>query len=310
MDASARYSVRRTSTLDVAEGERAEFWAEHVRANHCRMDYRFSRSGGFRGRTAVQRGGGYQIVEFRSDAIGYLRSPRLLSRDPDEEVRLVLPLRGAVGVQVGDTATTVRRGSAGLLAPDEPFGIDHDVDLHALIFTLPLAELPRARAGRIDVTSGLGPVFAGLLGRAATQRDQLTAPQFETVCRQAVELLQLLTAPDVPPAGRAVVEQAFRAHVARTADDPLLTGAAVAAALGWSLRQVQVALQDAGATPSEVIRAQRLRNAHRRLLDPSLHHATVADIAFASGFSSTSAFADAFRRHYGSAPGELRRGRG
>lgn len=94
------------------------------------------------------------------------------------------------------------------------------------------------------------------------------------------------------------VGRAFRAYVAEHAADPELRGSA-AAALGWSLRHVQVALEAADTTPSEVIRRERLSLARELLGDGRLR---ISDIAFASGLSSVNTSTDAFRREFCGTP--------
>lgn len=99
-----------------------------------------------------------------------------------------------------------------------------------------------------------------------------------------------------------MVRRYVRDHVA----DPHLTGTAVAHALGWSLRQIQLALQKAGTTPRELIREERLRLVRDRLLCAECDHMTITDLAYSVGFSSASALSTAFRRRYGVSPREMR----
>ncbi|WP_370948569.1 AraC family transcriptional regulator [Amycolatopsis sp. cg5] len=294
------YVVRRVSTMDVAEADRQEFWRDHVGRLHCELEHRFGADRGFGAWTAIQRGGGYQLVEFRSDAVGYVRSSRMTARDPNEELRVIVPLHGSVRVELDGMCQTVGVGGAGVVGAHRPFGLAHDDGLRALIFTAP--ELPRGTPGVLDLTGGLGAVLGANLRRVAAERERLDRGQFRLLCRQLTELVQALT----EPAEGSLVERAFRDHVGRCADDPKLTGEGAALALGWSLRRVQAALQAAGTTPSEVIRDQRLANAHARLRNPANRGRGVAEIAFASGFSSTSAFAEAFRRRYGETPSQTR----
>jgi len=82
---------------------------------------------------------------------------------------------------------------------------------------------------------------------------------------------------------------------------------AMAQDLGWSLRQVQLALQRAGTTPRELIREERLRLVRDRLRNPLDRNVTITDLAHATGFSSASALSHAFRQRFGVSPRELRR---
>ncbi|WP_309237255.1 helix-turn-helix domain-containing protein [Actinomadura sp. BRA 177] len=99
----------------------------------------------------------------------------------------------------------------------------------------------------------------------------------------------------------------MRRYVREHATDPGLTGTAMAQHLGWSLRQIQLALQRAGTTPRELIREERLRLVRDRLRNPLYRHVTITDLAHATGFSSASALSHAFRQRFGVSPRELRR---
>ncbi|WP_269322866.1 helix-turn-helix domain-containing protein [Nocardia carnea] len=76
--------------------------------------------------------------------------------------------------------------------------------------------------------------------------------------------------------------------------------------MGWSVRQIQLAFRAAGATPSEVIREERLRLARERLRNPAYRQRSITDIATGSGFDSVSSFTKAFHRRFGSTPGQIR----
>lgn len=129
------------------------------------------------------------------------------------------------------------------------------------------------------------------------EREHLTDPEFNAVSDRVVELVCMLTAGDDRPDApgqlgevEAMVRRYVRDHVA----DPHLTGTAVAHALGWSLRQIQLALQKAGTTPRELIREERLRLVRDRLLCAECDHMTITDLAYSVGFSSASALSTAF----------------
>jgi AraC-like DNA-binding protein len=111
--------------------------------------------------------------------------------------------------------------------------------------------------------------------------------------------------PDTPNP-LAGVETVVRRHIRAHAADPALTGTSVARALGWSLRQIQLALQHAGTTPRDLIREERLRMVRDRLRCGHCEHLTITELAHATGFSSASAMSTAFRRRFGVSPREMR----
>lgn len=69
---------------------------------------------------------------------------------------------------------------------------------------------------------------------------------------------------------------------------------------------MQLALQHAGTTPRELIREERLRLVRDRLRAPGYRHMTITELAYVSGFSSSSALSAAFRQRFGVCPREMR----
>ncbi|WP_156671341.1 MULTISPECIES: helix-turn-helix transcriptional regulator, partial [unclassified Mycobacterium] len=98
---------------------------------------------------------------------------------------------------------------------------------------------------------------------------------------------------------------AVRQYVTAHSRDPELSPRAIAAALGWSVRQIQLALQQAGTTTSELIRSARVNRA-ADLLRGSSPGTTITSIAFESGFRSMSTFEAVFKQHFGVTPREAR----
>ena len=304
-----QYTHNRTTTLDLDPRERADFWADHVRENQCLFDYRYPGGSDFHGATQVQRARGFQLVEFWSDGIDYVRSSNEIRRDPLDDYKLVIPHRGELSIIEDDRSVTLGPGMGGLISIRSPFELLHGGGVHAIVLTIPATRAHGfdTTATTFDLSKGLGVVLDSMVRTLANEREHFTASDFETACEQAVELTSALTGRDrTAETGLSAVEASVRRYVRLNSDQPSINGAAIARDLGWSLRQVQLALQRAGTTPRELIRETRLRQARRRLLDSSLRHLSISDIAFASGFSSLSNFGAAFHERFGSSPRELR----
>lgn len=116
--------------------------------------------------------------------------------------------------------------------------------------------------------------------------------------------------PELAP-GRAPVDDAHRIAtlVSRSIEeDPRADGRALerlAARLGWSARQIRRVVQrELGVSPIELVLTRRLLLAKQLLTETRL---PIAEVAFASGFSSIRRFYDAFAGRYGMPPARLRR---
>lgn len=315
--ATGGYLVETRSTGAVEPRERADFWSEHVGSYQSRMGYRYGRTDDFRGETVRQRTGVYQLVRFRSDEIEYTRTARQVREDPDGDYRLLLPLTGRIVLRQDGQEARLTPGTGTLVSFGSPFQCLQDTSTQAFVLTIPARELdgPLNRksplASGLDLNRGLGRVVRSMLDGLYAERDGLTDSQFDAVSDRVVELLCMLATGDDRPDGSrhlTEVETVVRRHVRENAADPGLTGTSMAHALGWSLRQVQLALQHAGTTPRDLIREERLRLVRDRLRRGDGEHLTITDLAYASGFSSASALSTAFRRRFGVSPREMRDG--
>ncbi|MBE1530911.1 helix-turn-helix transcriptional regulator [Actinomadura algeriensis] len=244
-------------------------------------------------------GAAYRVVRYRPD-----------DPAPRGTGRLLVPHGGGLALDGADLPP----GTALLLPPVHPARLAGP----ALALTVPVRELPPAALDGVvlvDVSAGLGRVVADMVRAVAAEADALGAAEFDAVCDRIGELLRMAVAgraADRPsaPGNLAEVETVVRRYVRAHATDPGLTGRVVAQQLGWSLRQIQLALQRAGTTPRALIREERLRLVRDRLRDPADRAVSITDLAHAAGFSSAGALSTAFRRRFGVSPRELRRGRG
>ncbi len=100
--------------------------------------------------------------------------------------------------------------------------------------------------------------------------------------------------------------QRIRSYVEAHWADPSLSAQAASRALGISVRSLHLTLAPTGETFGDLVQRRRLATCHTLLRRPD-NAATVADIAFASGFNSLSSFYRAFRRAYGACPSDAAR---
>ncbi|MPY62916.1 AraC family transcriptional regulator [Streptomyces spongiae] len=309
------YTVESQTTGEVDPRERADFWREHIGTYQPRMGFRYACTDNFRGEAVRQRTGVYQLVKYGSDQIEYSRTSHQVRQDPDGDYRLLLPVSGEIVLRQDGQEARLTPGTGTLVTFGEPFQCLQDADTQAFILTIPAHEVdgPLNRrspvATGLDLTTGLGRIVGSMLNDLYEERDHLTDPQFNAVSDRIVELVCMLAVgddrPDTP-GHLGEVEAMVRRYVREHACDPGLTGTSMARALGWSLRQIQLALQRAGTTPRDLIREERLRLVRDRLQCTECEHITITDLAHASGFSSASTLSTAFRQRYGVSPREMR----
>jgi AraC-like DNA-binding protein len=307
------YAVESHRCSDVASADRAEWWTELVCSIHSRMSFRMGED--YRGRLEHQHTGAYQLVRWWGDEESIRRSGRDVRRHPHGACELLVPLTGSMLIRQSDAVLSLEPGTVALTTLDAPMDMWHSDQFSCLALVIPRARL-EARIGTavtrtvgLSAGHGMGRIVVDLLASLRRQAREIDGLAFDAAADRAVDLLCLayggaLLPPACEPQNDlvATVRGVVRAH----AHDTSLSGAAVAAQLGWSLRQVQVRLQRAGTTPSALIREERLELARLRLEHPGWDHRTVESVARASGFRNASTFSNAYRERFGERPTDTR----
>ena len=306
------YAVETLDSAEHAPAERGEWWRDLVSSIHCPMA--FDLQADYRGRIEHQRSDSYQLVRWWGDEESMTRSAADISRHPHGAYELLVPVRGALTISQDDSVVDIRPATMTLASLDTALYLRHGDRFSSLAFVVPRERLdPRlarpVRAGLVlDAGSGLGCIVVDLLRSLRKQRRALAGPEFDLVADRVVDVLAL--ACNAGTGATATVEDglvtAVRRFVRANAHDPMLTGARVAAQLGWSLRHIQAQLQRVGTTPSDLIREERLVLARLRLQDPQWRRQTVSQVAYSSGFGDLSTFSNAYRRRFGERPSDTR----
>ncbi|RZL77587.1 MAG: AraC family transcriptional regulator [Rhodococcus sp. (in: high G+C Gram-positive bacteria)] len=310
------YVVEDLRTRDLDARERGDWWRDRVSSIHCPMS--FSLSDEYRGKLQHQRSDHYQLVRWWGDAETLTRDDTEIRRYPHDSYELLIPVRGELTLRQADTSFTVKPTTMVLTSLDTALDLRHGDNVSSFALVIPRerlgSRLTRAARGPgvlLDAGRGLGRIVADQICSLREQRDELDGAEFDAVADRIVDLLALtcngVVTESSPPAGDALVESIKR-YIRGNAHDPDLTGAHVAAHLGWSLRHIQTQLQRVGTTPSDLIREERLALSRLRLQDPTWRHQSVTQIAYSSGFGDLSTFSNSYRRSFGERPSETRAG--
>lgn len=307
------YAVDTLQTTDRDPRERGEWWREQVSSIHCPMSFRLPDN--YHGRLEHQRSDTYQLVRWWGDAEDISRAEKQIRTDPHDAYELLIPIQGVLALRQNDETLRVAPTQMALTSLDQSMDLRHGDGFSSFAFVVPrerldLRLLRRPHSGVIlNATSGLGRIVVDLISSVRENGASLEGGQFDALCDRIVDLLALAYNADTA-APSLDVQDSLVASIGRfvreNAHDPGLTGAVVAARLGWSLRNIQTQLQRVDTTPSDLIRAERLALARVRLQDPAWHRQSVTQVAYASGFGDLSTFSNAYRRHFGERPSDTR----
>jgi AraC-like DNA-binding protein len=201
---------------------------------------------------------------------------------------------------------------------------DSTRSLHAMIpdrletvtLALPRADLLARAPGfqdRIGVALDLSrgaPALLRAFVRAVTRHSgELEGSARDRVGEQLCDLLAAAygaTADERPRSLSTARHQAILAHIDAHLTDPELGAASVAARFGLSARYVSKLFEAGGVTLGETVTARRIGLAAAILGDPGARGRTVAEIAYACGFSDLTTFNRRFRHAFGVTPREFR----
>ena len=307
------YALESHRWSEVAAADRPEWWTELVSSIHSRMAFRMRDD--YRGRIEHQHTEAYQLVRWWGAEESIKRSGADVRRHPHGSYELLVPLMGSMLIRQSDAVLSLEPGSVALATLDAPMDMWHSDGFSCLALVIPRVRLEARIGGAVTRTVGLnaergmGRIVVDLLGSLRSQARTIDGFAFDAAADRAVDLLCLayggaLLPPVYEPQNDLAAT--IRGFVRANAHDMSLNGAAVAAELGWSLREVQVRLQRIGTTPSALIREERLELARLRLQHSGWDHRTVESIARASGFRNASTFSNAYRERFGERPTDTR----
>ncbi|MBF6172242.1 AraC family transcriptional regulator [Nocardia blacklockiae] len=293
----------------------AQHWTE-LTNTFVPMDHRIADPARWRSTLTVQRTTTYSLLRWDEpgDRVAY-RTPSLVRRAAaDGFYWLVLPQRDAFTISWQDDGAAVPPGRAVLMGLDQVCRMRPGPS--ALALQLPRTGIDHAlppdgpRRLVLDLSSGLGRVTDSMIRSVHAEQSRLDGREFDGLCDRIGELLCMLALGDLRPQHAHLDETvaAVRRHVRATVGIGDLRLPAVAQALGWSPRQVRVALQHAGTTYRELRREEALRFARDILESPGPHAPSITEIAARSGFTPTW-FSAAFKARYGESPREFRQRR-
>lgn len=302
------YVAQRSDTRS-ALGDPAGYWVDHVCANHGSLHFVFPDMAKFRAGSVVQHNGDHRVVDFWSEGLHYAKTNADVRADGDLGSVLFIIRSGVLDFEQDSRQVRLQPGQALLLSKSRALQIRHNSWARGWTFDVADARRPlNLPEGPVamDFRRGLGSVVSAMISTVSLQYDTLDDYEFSRSCATINDLLfACMTGRGGTPDTLGSVEQAVREHVARYASNPDLTPTGVAHALGWSVRQIQLALQRAGTTASDLIRTTRLTRA-ADLLRQSPPNTPIDAIAIASGFRSRSTFNTVFKQHFGITPSEAR----
>ncbi|UFN50099.1 helix-turn-helix domain-containing protein [Roseomonas sp. OT10] len=227
-----------------------------------------------------------------------------------------LPLSRPTLLRQDGASCLLEPGDLGIVDSRREYSVEVPAGSDTLWLRLDTARLagrfraaPAIFARRIDGKAGIGRLAAGFLRSAIGQEGAVPLPSRTLVATVATDLL-------AEAAATLLQDRPFRSgsqrsfdraclHIDRHADDPELSPASIARALGIGPRYLSQLFADRGETVMGRVQRQRLELCRARLEREVWRPGLITEFAYAAGFGNVSSFNRAFKAAFDRTPREV-----
>lgn len=295
------------STAALPVSQQYDGWRSAIQATHHAWDMPPVSRAPFVGEVWQRQVGETELIRCQSDPCRGQRGRAELSQSSRATVGVLFVLSGRERLRHRCGDVYLSAGQLTLWDSTRPLAFDVPERLTKLTWLLPAAVAPPTGVLQrvFDGTRGCGALLLSQLRTLSALPEGLEPGGAAAAVRAALELLSAtIRHPRDAQGPTARLVKRAEALIAARLDDPELTVATIAGALGVSRRHLDRAFAADGRSASRALWQARLERCHRDLLlEPG---AGVSEIAFRWGFSDAAHFSRAFRRAYGTSPSQLR----
>lgn len=302
------------TTESVPAADHFAYWREVICAVYVELDAEPVGRGGFDGEVDVTAWGDVRISRVVADGQVVTRRPA----DPKSDCLVSMQLAGHARINQNGRTALLGPGDFALYDATQPYELAFDEAFEQIVVQFPRSSLiargvclETAVATTCHGSSGPGALAGSFVRSLVDQSDSIDEDLRDRFGHQTLDLaataLAGLTGSQASiDAVRSFNRQRVLRHIDRTANDPTLSVANIAAHFRVSTRTLQKLFAGEELRVSERIRLTRVDRAKRALRDPLRGDHTIARIATDSGFDSPSHFARVFRAEAGCTPSDYR----
>jgi AraC-like DNA-binding protein len=314
-EASSPASVRWT-TRGIHESDVTDAWQVALADNYGQWQVPKEVGPQFTASMKNREFGGVRVVECVCDPCTGRRLQQLIAKDDQAYIGVQITKAGAETFHFGGEAVNVGPGDLLIWSSKQPTEFTVTEKLHKVSLILPWSEvrqrLPRGaqfNGTMMDSRSGIGAVLFGHVENLAAQMDILGEADQAAVTRATLELLTAAMSHrvDAPPRGLAArYLKQLQDYVLANLQDENMTPSSIGVANHMSARYVHMLFAQTGMSVSSWVKAQRLARCSEDLRGKTYRDVSVAEIAYAWGFSDPTHFSRAFKQQFGVTPREYR----
>jgi len=308
----------RLSTEGIPRHCRINYWQDVVSDKLVGVDCTASESQGLEVMLSYTQLGHVGVAEVIGNRHVVERNQRRIRMHQKDSLFVCVQLAGSSHILQAEECLVVEAGDVFYYATSSPYVHGSTTEMHTLIVDIPIdGNFPASLRNRLGRPGKLGRdsrfgclALTGLMEVATQLRKDASADSRSFAGAQLLGLSgALFNVPDgsrSAPRSHLYVLLRAKAFIEENLENPMLDTSMVANAIGLSARQLNRIFELDGTSVSRFVWNRRLECAHGSLVDMSMRHVQVAEIAFRWGFSSSAHFTRAFRKRYGLPPGALR----
>ena len=265
--------------------------------------------------------GEVQMSEVAVAANGVIvrRTNRLIRRNDPDYLKVGVQLSGSSTVHQDDRQSTLLPGDLAIYDTSRPYQLRFTKAYRLLVVMLPKPLLRLPRSLLADLTArvicgqaGLGAAVSPFLAHVGRRILTGDHPENRHLADAIVDLVAASLAESPPgqtlrsDADRRAQLVRVQAYIERSLGDPSLDVGTIAAANWMSVRYLQRLFEDAGETVTGWIRARRIEQCRRDLVDARYTRLPVSSVAARWGLVNAAHFSRLFKSVHGVAPTEYR----
>ncbi|HEC01610.1 MAG TPA: helix-turn-helix domain-containing protein [Sphingomonadales bacterium] len=305
------------STQDVSGKDIGAFWKETIDDLHCKLDTSWEEDQLPDAALHRQEAGNIQTVYYRTSPGIYQRTVKNIREDPCDDFEFLAPTSSSYHGEQQGRSFSFGPGQFCLLDYSREVTIAQTDAQKGILFKIPRYMLehriadPQAACGVvINGHKGIAKVTLNFLKSIATEQN-FTRQEYLAVCQQLLDLFALSLQSNVDfhmseTTARTATLRHMKSFIQENISNETLGTPMIALNFGMSPRYVQKLFKSADLSIAGYINDRRLELARVMLLSPLHQQKTITEIAFSSGFSSSSYFSRSFRQKFDVSPRELR----
>jgi AraC-like DNA-binding protein len=311
----------RSQLFDTAHfrpADRFDWWAAAMEEN-IGIATAQPESGTFEGRLGVLSFSSLTYLDFKARNVIASRQALQIRRLEWGQYFIYREMGTGGYFEIGGRRFVTRPGDLLIYDGDGPFRAEAKLAYRHEIWVLPkatldphLPPLPRPLAIHVPASAGIADLAVAYIDALSGVLSSLDEVQAALIADHLGRLIAI-TCGCAADGHRTAIEEAKLAQAQRYVSDhlthPGLGPDATAAALGISVRRLQLVFQQTGETFSHYVRRRRLQEIRATLENPLFADRSITDIALGWGFASLPTFYRAFATEYGAAPGDIRQAR-